>query len=289
MEKLREIKTQTYLRLLAYAKPYKLRLAIGILAGFVVGGSLFGSLMLIPSLVTGIEFTNKAGAENDAAARLAADIEKAKTPEQREMLIRKVLDKPVQNTEGKIRKEVNRVNRIFHSIGMKSWAAEYEGGCMILRSGEKKILTFPAETPSGKITWQFFAVFCFGFILLWIFKNIATYVNHYCMRWVGIRVVTDLRNEIFRKLVNQSMRFYGGVDVGQMISRSTNDTVSDRDPRMCRGDHLREFPDREQIPAADPVHRDAALHSSCCDHRQKNPESLQAVICEDRRSSCPDA
>ena len=224
MEKRREVKTQTYLRLLAYAKPYKMRLVIGILAGFAVGGSLFGSLMLIPSLVTGIEFTNKAGAGNDAAARLASDIEKAKTPEQREMLIRKVLDKPVQNTEGKIRKEINRVNRLFRSFGMKSWSAVYEGGCMILRRGEKKILIFPAETPSGKITWQFFAVFCFGFILLWIVKNIATYVNHYCMRWVGIRVVTDLRNEIFRKLINQSMRFYGGVDVGQLISRSTNDT-----------------------------------------------------------------
>lgn len=224
MEKLREAKTQTYLRLLSYAKPYKWRLAVGILAGFVVGGSLFGSLMLIPSLVTGIEFANKDVTGKDEAVLLAEAVEQAKTAEQRGALIRKALEKPIRKTDGKIRKEVERANRWLHSFGIDSVCTAYEKGIVILRRCGKDLFRFPAETPAGKITWQFFAVFCFGFILLWILKNIATYVNHYCMRWVGIRVVTDLRNEIFRKLVNQSMRFYGGIDVGQLISRSTNDT-----------------------------------------------------------------
>ena len=45
------LKRQSYLRLIRYARPYWLRLAIGILAGILVGGSLLFSLLLIPQLV----------------------------------------------------------------------------------------------------------------------------------------------------------------------------------------------------------------------------------------------
>ena len=40
----RDFKAQSYFRLLKYTKPYWLRLSVGILFGFVVGGSLLGSL-----------------------------------------------------------------------------------------------------------------------------------------------------------------------------------------------------------------------------------------------------
>ena len=45
-----QIKTQSYWRLVKYAFPYKYRLAVGILAGLVAGGSLFGSLLLVPPI-----------------------------------------------------------------------------------------------------------------------------------------------------------------------------------------------------------------------------------------------
>ena len=35
-------------------------------------------------------------------------------------------------------------------------------------------------------------------------------------------MVADLREEIFKKLINQSMRFFGNMDVGHLISRCTN-------------------------------------------------------------------
>ena len=47
----REFKAQSYWRLLKYAKPYRWRLAVGILAGFLVGGSLLVSLLVIPQMV----------------------------------------------------------------------------------------------------------------------------------------------------------------------------------------------------------------------------------------------
>ena len=91
MKKTPEVKAQTYLRLLSYAKPYKVRLIIGIVAGFVVGGSLFGSLMLIPSLMTGIEFTNKSADAELPAKQLLTAINQADSDAQKLEAIRKVI------------------------------------------------------------------------------------------------------------------------------------------------------------------------------------------------------
>lgn len=44
-----------YWRLLGYAKPYKWRLTIGILAGFIASSSLFGGLLMIPYLMKGVD------------------------------------------------------------------------------------------------------------------------------------------------------------------------------------------------------------------------------------------
>ena len=44
-----------YWRLLGYARPYKWRLAIGILAGFIASSSLLGGLLMIPYLMKGVD------------------------------------------------------------------------------------------------------------------------------------------------------------------------------------------------------------------------------------------
>ena len=58
-----------YWRLLGYAKPYKWRLAVGILAGFIASSSLLGGLLMIPYLMRGVD-PNKP--ENVAAAEKTA-------------------------------------------------------------------------------------------------------------------------------------------------------------------------------------------------------------------------
>ncbi len=69
-----------------------------------------------------------------------------------------------------------------------------------------------------------FAVYVSIFVLGWTIKNLATYVNRYYTRWVGAKVIADLRDDVFAKLTNQSVSYYGRMDVGQLISRCTNDT-----------------------------------------------------------------
>ena len=51
----KEFKSASYFRLLKYTKPYWFRLTLGILAGFVVGGSLFSSLIVLPKMMMIVE------------------------------------------------------------------------------------------------------------------------------------------------------------------------------------------------------------------------------------------
>lgn len=228
MDNTQEAKRQTYWRLLRYVKPYWGRMTVGIIAGFIVGGSLFGSLMLIPSLMSGVDFTSRATRTEEklTAERIVASVQTAGSEEQKLEAVRKLIDKPRQEETSKIKKEIGKANKTLRAVGLSSLQLRYDKGDVQLMktASDTALLTFPAETETGKITWQFFSMFCLGFILLWALKNLATYINHYCTRWVGTRVVADLRSEIFAKLINQSIRFYGKTDVGQLISRATNDT-----------------------------------------------------------------
>ncbi len=230
MDNSQEAKRQTYWRLLRYVKPYWGRMTVGILAGFVVGGSLFGSLMLIPSLMSGIEFSSAAQPKEETAMaeKIVAAVQVPGSEEEKLAAVRRVLDAPKPREVSKIKKELEKANKTLRYLGLSSFQLTYDHGNVLLKrpASGKELLKFPAENENGKMTWQFFTIFCVGFVLLWCLKNIATYVNHYLTRWVGTRVVADLRSEIFSKLLNQSLRFYGKTDVGQLISRCTNDTAA---------------------------------------------------------------
>ena len=216
-----EYNKATYWRLLKYTKPYKFRLIVGILAGFLIGGSLFGSFMMLPSLFSGIEFAASSDAKYEKDAQeVCRAVENAQTEEEKVAVVKEKLKPQKKN---KISEEVEKINAVVKKVGFRTLQVTYDAGNIVFATPEKVYLSFPAETAAGKMTWQFFSIFCIGFVLLWALKNVATYVNHYCMRWVGQKVVSDMREEIFTTLINQSTSFYGKMDVGQLISRCTND------------------------------------------------------------------
>ena len=54
-------------------------------------------------------------------------------------------------------------------------------------------------------------------------KGLGAYFSSYLMTEVGQRVVMDLRNRLFRHMLNQSAAFFSRRTSGQLISRITND------------------------------------------------------------------
>nr|HPN84472.1 ABC transporter transmembrane domain-containing protein [Victivallales bacterium] len=186
----KKIKNQSYIRLLKYVKPYKMKLAAGIIAGFVAGGSLFGSFFWVKDLIEPFEKTST-NLTGNISTEATVEMRKTAQPE----------NSQAQKTVGKNLKELASIEKYA-----KKW-------------------NIPLQHENGKMTWQFFTLTIFGLIVLWLFKNLATYMNRYYTRWVGTKVVADLRDEVFGKLLNQSLKYYGNMDVGQLISRCTNDTA----------------------------------------------------------------
>ncbi len=217
-----------YWRLLRYVKPYKWRLAVGILAGLLASGSMFGGIMVIPQLVKGVDVVSPETMEQNR--KTAVEIVKklntlpGKNLSEKETAVEKVLNKPAR--QGVLEHNVEKTEKKLKKFFPESWNihVRYDEGRVVLQVFGWTVFRIPAETRSGKMTWQFFALFALIFVLLWAVRNLFIFINHYYMRWVGIRVVTDLRMAAFRNLINQSMCFFGKIDIGQMISRTTNDT-----------------------------------------------------------------
>jgi subfamily B ATP-binding cassette protein MsbA len=55
-------------------------------------------------------------------------------------------------------------------------------------------------------------------------RSLCAYGNAVCMQWVSNKVVTDVRNELFSKMVGHSMDFFNKMRSGFLMSRITNDT-----------------------------------------------------------------
>ncbi|MEI6809474.1 MAG: hypothetical protein WCN95_12195, partial [bacterium] len=75
-------------------------------------------------------------------------------------------------------------------------------------------LNVPQFDAAGRMTWQFFLLTLSLVPLLVMVWAMANYLNLYNMRWLGARIVLDLRNELFLKLESQSLKFFGKCDIG---------------------------------------------------------------------------
>jgi len=70
-------------------------------------------------------------------------------------------------------------------------------------------------------------------IILYLLKGVASYGQTVLMNYIGLRIIADLRNALYRKIQMQSLSFFSRYPTGVLMSRITNDvgtiqsTVSD--------------------------------------------------------------
>ncbi len=180
----------TYKRLLAYTRPYLFRLTLGILAGILAGGSMLGIFTMSGDVLKPFASSIDGPAATDDSAPATASPARVQEPE------------PVAETDGPEK-------ALSSELSLPAQLAERIG--------------VPPTRPDGTLTWQFFLLSVLALPLLAAFKAFNTYVNHYYMRWVGARVVHDVRNNLFGTLQQQSLKFYGRCDIGNLISHCTTD------------------------------------------------------------------
>lgn len=60
--------------------------------------------------------------------------------------------------------------------------------------------------------------------IVMLFRGLFSYLNSYCMTWVSLRVLRDIRAELFGKLMGQSLEFFNKEKGGELIQTVFNQT-----------------------------------------------------------------
>jgi subfamily B ATP-binding cassette protein MsbA len=191
----------TYRRLIReYAKPYVWRLVIGIAAGFAVGGGASGVTLMIKPVTDALQ-GKSAGDREEVARPTANGGGKAAAP------ARTGPEQAVQPAAeaGSDQKEEG------DGFSPPSW---------LLRLCDR--LGLSIATDRG-LSLQMVVLIVAGLLAFFFLQAVGQFINRYMLRWVGARVVTDMRTRLFRHLQRQSLAFYGQQDVGKLISRCTYD------------------------------------------------------------------
>ena len=99
----------------------------------------------------------------------------------------------------------------------------FAGGAMsldprMLMRGDTSMLTSGAQF-NNVMVWL-----CLAIPGVMIGRSICMYGSGYFMSWVAAKVLTDIRNELFRKMMSHSMDFFNRMRSGFLMSRITNDT-----------------------------------------------------------------
>jgi subfamily B ATP-binding cassette protein MsbA len=193
---------QVYARLYLYARKYRFRLLIGLLAGSVTAGSWVPVFQIVEPVLKQFQAV---GVQPVSAAPAAASGEgpAAKLGGASAGSLGKLGDKKGQGQPVAADAEVpgwfQKVEKLGNRCGVKFRDAE------------------------GRMTGQLLLIGLFILPLVMLVKVVAMYLNNYFLRWTGAQVVLDLRVDLFRHLQKQSLFFFGRTDVGKLMSRCTND------------------------------------------------------------------
>jgi len=152
-------------RLLDLSKPYRLRLVLGIVFGFL-SGLVDPLLVLVIPLVGLVVFTG-AGAESAMGV--------------------------LKNLSPQVQTVANTIVAWFSQSG---------------------------SSPAAVVKILVILLVPFMFVL----RGLLSYLNVYCLQWVAIRAITDLRTRLFAHLQNLSVGFFVQSRTGDLMSRINADT-----------------------------------------------------------------
>jgi ATP-binding cassette, subfamily B, bacterial MsbA len=65
---------------------------------------------------------------------------------------------------------------------------------------------------------------CLAIPVIMTLRSLCSYGNTYCMQWVSNKVITDIRTQLFNKMVRHSMDFFNKMRSGFLMSCITNNT-----------------------------------------------------------------
>jgi subfamily B ATP-binding cassette protein MsbA len=108
-------------------------------------------------------------------------------------------------------------------LAMLFYAAASAGLVVLIKPLMDRVLPQQIEIDGWGILPIDFRTWAIAVLGVYLVKGLGAYFSTYLMTDIGQRVVRDLRNQLFRHILNQSAAFFGRRTSGQLMSRLTND------------------------------------------------------------------
>ncbi len=196
---------RTFTRLMAFARPYSVRLVIGAICSALGGGSIIAMFFAAQSLL-GFIFDNRALLELDAPP-----------PE----VVSVASEQPAGEGDG-----VGAGERHAALIPDNGDAPDAAGRAPNGLSGRFVGKLLPESELERLASYDLptLLAICGVLMVLIVVNSLAYFASMYLLQWVGQRVVMDLRIKLFSHLQKLSMAFYNTSSSGDMISRAVADT-----------------------------------------------------------------
>ncbi|MBO4511358.1 MAG: hypothetical protein J5746_01205, partial [Victivallales bacterium] len=203
-----------------FASPYWGRLTLGIIAGLIMGGAMHLYLSFLDMGVACLEAGTGSNAGKVENVQGSLDDNLSKRPFVRWVLKLAKID---------LKKETEAVRQEEKAEGPspeKNTAAKGHSGkeSGLLAKINKIANRFGMDLSSeDAVSFPLICVLIGGMLLFFAVRSFGEFINKYFLRWVGARVVTDMRFRLFENMVQQSMGFFDKNDVGRLVSRCTYD------------------------------------------------------------------
>lgn len=191
-----------------YAMRHSFRLFIGIIAGIIMGGAMHAFLSFVDMGITTI----------DAGVSQSQEVQ-----EKTQQGVMEKLSKyrAVQWTLDKLDVKLEKDKTVPDAADSPKSSKHND---LITGKLDGILKNFGLNTDSSQsLSLPLVCVLIAGIIIFFALKAFGEFTNKYCLRWIGSKVVTDLREDIFNNLQKQSLAFYSRHDVGQILSRCTYD------------------------------------------------------------------
>lgn len=191
---------EAYGRVWKYAKRYKFRLFVGILAGMCTAGTMLPLFQIVRPTLQHVESHD---GEAHPARASAAIAEEAATPD--------AAARPKAESHGR-----NSFDRQMEKKAkLPGWYPQVEQ--MAAKVGIR------LQTEQGGMAGALLLIAVVVVPAIAALRLGMMYLNNYCLSWSGAHAVADLRQEMLEHVQRQGMQFFGRVDVGQIMTRISAD------------------------------------------------------------------
>lgn len=182
---------EAYGRVWKYARRYKFRLFIGVICGMLTAGTLVPFFQIVQPTMQHVE-SHDSGAVNAA-----------------------VSEAPEVAPAGGAKARNDFEKQIAKNSKLPSWYPTVE------KYAAK--IGIELQDEKGGMGGALLLIVCLVVPLVALLRLAMLYLNHYCLSWAGAHAVADIRQDLLEHVQKQNLQFFGRVDVGQLMTRISND------------------------------------------------------------------